>query len=191
MKTSESIKEISSAISKAQDQIPSVHKNTKVEFKQVKYKFAPLHDYLVAIKKPLLDNDLTLIQMPIKGGLCSRLVHNSSGEWIEENASIENLPSQPQLYGQVISYMRRYSIMAMFMIDQEDDDCQSVVKNEDDIKEIRTLISSKFDDCVKENHNFSNPKSSYLSGDLAQLKRYLNGIEDIYNGIIESKGSSK
>ena len=92
------------------------------------YQYASLSKILSVVVPALTSNCISLVQMPISNergfALVTKLLH-SSGEAI---VSEIDLPisaagaSNPQNFGSVLSYMRRYVITAMLGIAIEDDD---------------------------------------------------------------------
>lgn len=124
MKQSETLTKLLPALIKAQGKIESVTKSsTNPHFKS---KYADLTLCIAATKTALLENDLVVIQQIInnddKHGIRTRLCH-SSGEYIESEVfcGIKN-PNNPQDAGSVYTYLRRYALSALLMLEQEDDD---------------------------------------------------------------------
>lgn len=133
METSEEVKELVTALSKAQGLIAGAVKD--VENKFLKTMYADLASVWEVARKPLSDNGLSVVQSPENsesGGvkLITRVYH-SSGEWMESSIDIPVQKQDSQGYGTTISYARRYSLAAMIGIYSEDDDGQS---NNDDGK---------------------------------------------------------
>jgi hypothetical protein len=123
MKTSESILEISAALIQAHAEMKEVKKNAENPF--TKSEYADLKAVLEVIRPILSAHGLALVQFPsFRDGcvyLVSRLIH-SSGQWFEEEASAGALAPDPQKAGSAITYLRRYSAMAICGIASEDDD---------------------------------------------------------------------
>ncbi len=133
LKTSESIKNIALALSKAQNSIVSPNRDKKVEYRN--YNYADLEAVTNALKIPCFENQLSYTQMtsPVDFGsvtkLCivTRIMH-SSGEWIEGYFPIESAkPNDPQALGSATTYSRRYALTAAFGIYQKDDDGAAAV----------------------------------------------------------------
>jgi hypothetical protein len=123
MKTSESVAKISPAIISAHKEMTDVKRTAVNDFSKSEY--AELESVLKVIRPVLAKNNLALVQMPgFKDGclfVASRIIHDS-GEWIEEEVSVGPLPPDPQKSGAAITYLRRYSAMAVCGIAPEDDD---------------------------------------------------------------------
>lgn len=87
-----------------------------------KSQYADLNQVLEVVKKACTDNNFTFIQYPIGLELKTELRH-VSGEKIEAIISLVSKDLQdPQKLGSAITYMRRYSLVCMFGLEQEDDD---------------------------------------------------------------------
>ena len=132
MNTSESIKEIATALSAAQGSLQDATKNAKNP--HFKSDYADLSHVLEAIRPALKAHNLSVVQLPFASGsrvgVTTRIMH-SSGEWIEESIDLEvegrNLA---QAAGSHITYLRRYSLASLFAIHQKDDDGESAPKRE-------------------------------------------------------------
>lgn len=128
MKRSESIKEIASALSKAQGQIEGAKKDTPNPF--YKSKFADLDSCRDAMRKPFADNGLSLTQnvfSKIDNGneklFLSALLMHSSGEWIEyDEVFCGTKDASPQSAKSSITLMRRTQLLAVAGMSEADDD---------------------------------------------------------------------
>jgi hypothetical protein len=134
MNKSESIKELATALSKAQGELENASKTSANPF--FKSKYADLAEVINTAKPVLAANGLSIIQMPggdAALGIVSveTMLCHSSGEWISNlaiaplNEKISNgkpVPPDAQSVGSAISYLRRYSYTAFLGMAQEDDD---------------------------------------------------------------------
>ena len=124
MKTSESIKQLSAALLKAQRSIKFASKDAKnPHFKST---YADLPAVIDAIKPALNDAGIVFLQTfsPSEAGfiaVTTRLIHET-GEWIEDTATVPLPKSDPQGYGSAATYARRYSLAAITGLYQDDDD---------------------------------------------------------------------
>ena len=124
MKTSESIKQLSAALLKAQRSIKFAAKDAKnPHFKST---YADLPAVIDAIKPALNDAGIVFLQTfsPSETGfiaVTTRLMHET-GEWIEDTATVPLPKSDPQGYGSAATYARRYSLAAITGLYQDDDD---------------------------------------------------------------------
>lgn len=124
MKTSESIKQLSAALLKAQRSITFASKDANNP--HFKSKYADLPAVIDAIKPALNDAGIVFLQTfsPSETGfiaVTTRLMHET-GEWIEDTATVPLPKSDPQGYGSAATYARRYSLAAITGLYQDDDD---------------------------------------------------------------------
>jgi hypothetical protein len=107
------------ALSKAQAVIQPAIKDKNNPF--FKSKYADLSNIWDAIRKPLTDNELSVIQTSQIGVLVTILAH-SSGEWVKSYYPINPTKDDPQGIGSAITYARRYALAAIAGASTEDDD---------------------------------------------------------------------
>jgi hypothetical protein len=132
MERSESIKELTAALSKAQIAFLPIKKTEKVDYQTTagrkKYNYAPLSEVIDATKKGLSDNGLAVMQPTkiVESHLfVETLLCHSSGEWIKSEMFVGDMNQAPQSEGSSLTYKRRYSLSAMLNIaSEEDDDAQ-------------------------------------------------------------------
>ena len=132
MNTSESIKELATALSSAQSSLQDATKNAKNP--HYKSDYADLSQVLEAIRPALAAQNLSVVQLPFsrenRVGVTTRIMH-SSGEWLEESIDLEvEGKNLAQAAGAHITYLRRYSLASLFAIHQKDDDAESAPKRE-------------------------------------------------------------
>lgn len=154
MKTSENTKQITDAIITFHEEVNNIPKTASNPF--FKSKYVPLDKILTAIREPLKTANLAFVQFPTEsGGLTTRLMHNS-GEWLEDTFFMKPTKEDPQGYGSVITYQRRYALSSILGLNtDEDDDGNKASKVEYidvDIQDyIESLIrTSTYDDEQKE-----------------------------------------
>jgi hypothetical protein len=128
--SSESIGKLTTALQAFQKKCPKIPKSSKNPFLNSRY--ADLATILDIIKEPLLEAELSVMQMPTgEYGLTTVLSH-TSGEWISSNYIMQPLESvidkqtkekaiTPQSMGSVITYQRRYAIGAILCLNIDDD----------------------------------------------------------------------
>lgn len=123
MNQSETITELAKALSKAQAVMEGAKKDSQNP--HLKNKYADLASVWDACRKPLTDNGLSVVQLTDGGPetvtIITRLLH-ISGEWLEGSLTLKPVKQDPQGIGSVVTYGRRYSLMAMVGISPEDDD---------------------------------------------------------------------
>jgi len=125
MKSSESITEIAKALSLFQVKVDTIKKDATNPF--FKSTYASLSNILDSIKEPLMESGLAIAQFPTgENSLVTLLMHGESGEWIESSYDMKPVQDNPQGRGSCLSYMRRYSISAILLLNiMEDDDANS------------------------------------------------------------------
>jgi hypothetical protein len=120
MQTSESIKEISSALVSFHKAVGKIRKDAQNPF--FKSKYASLSGILETIDEPLIANGLAIVQFPEgEHGLSTRIVH-SSGEWMEATYFMRPTKDDPQGLGSAITYQRRYAVGAILSLNIDEDD---------------------------------------------------------------------
>jgi hypothetical protein len=122
MKRSENIKNITEALIAFHRDVPTIKKTHTATDRGREYKYADLSDVQEAIRLPLINNGLNIVQIPDGEGLTTILSH-VSGEWFESYYDLPAKNSTPQGLGSSITYLRRYAIAAMLnlCIDSDDD----------------------------------------------------------------------
>lgn len=121
---SEQIGELAAALAKAQAVMQGASKDaTNPHFKS---KYADLASIWDACRKPLSDNGLAVVQLPVESevgsvGLTTTLLH-SSGQWIQSTVSAPLQQNTAQAVGSAITYLRRYSLAAVAGVAPDDDD---------------------------------------------------------------------
>ena len=126
MKSSESIKNLASALCKAQTKIKNLYPSSK----GYGYDYVPLEKVIDMLKSTLPEFGLSYIQLPVGGndgatvGLTTRIMHES-GEWLEETAEfpISDMKgvNKTQAGGAAITYFRRYALISAFGVTGDKD----------------------------------------------------------------------
>lgn len=131
MKQSESLKELFTALSKAQSQFKVAEKDAENPY--FKSKYADFESIVSSCRPALSSNGLSFIQIThLKDDksliLITRLCH-SSGEYIESEYPIEPIKRDPQALGSALTYAKRYSLAALLGVvtSDEDDDGEAAV----------------------------------------------------------------
>lgn len=123
MNKSESIKELATALAKAQGSITGALKDSKNPF--FKSQYADLASCWDAAREHLSSNGLAVIQTTsagIDGVTVTTMLCHSSGEWVQDSLTLTPKDESPQAVGSCITYGRRYSLAAIVGIAQVDDD---------------------------------------------------------------------
>ena len=173
MQTSESIKQISKSLVKAQSEIGGAVKDKQNTFFNSSY--ATLGAVIEAAKPSLTENKLCVIQNPYNEanavGIATVILHES-GEYIAERFAMPWKKVDPTEQGKLISYARRYALMSMLNIPMVDNDFQSkaLVKGfglnyTEEEKEI-------FDACIENDDARSASALEQTSTERAQIDLY-------------------
>jgi hypothetical protein len=124
MITSESIKELATALAKAQGELPGAKKDVNNTF--FKSKYADLASTVEALRASFPKHGLSYVQTIVtteRGGGVETMLMHCSGEWIRGEAF--DLPvnkADAQGFGSAVTYARRYSLAAICGVAPEDDD---------------------------------------------------------------------
>jgi hypothetical protein len=129
---SESVKEIATALSSFQGKMTAVKKDSTNPF--YKSKYASLDTIWETIRKPLLENGLSVAQtMDVEDGnsVLETTLYHTSGEWISGTQLVNPVKNDPQGLGSAITYARRYSLSAILgLVSDDDDDANTATKPE-------------------------------------------------------------
>lgn len=131
MSRSEEIKDLASALAKAQGAMKGALKDTDNAF--FKSKYADLASVVEAIRVPFSENGLSYVQTTEPSDKnevrIETVILHSSGQWI--SSGILSMPvtkADAQGYGSALTYARRYSLAAAAGVAPEDDDGNAATK---------------------------------------------------------------
>jgi hypothetical protein len=125
MKTSESIKNLTKSLLKAQTQMGSAKKDSKNPF--FKSTYADLPTVMEVVKAPLNDAGIIVLQPASnrdgKNFITTTLIHGETGEFMSSETEVVCAKANdPQAFGAAQTYARRFGLQAMLFIPAEDDD---------------------------------------------------------------------
>jgi len=130
MNSSESIKELATALAIVQGQLTFAKKDSKNPF--FKSNYADLESVWDACRDLLSANGLAIMQFPgeyIEGNMSlNTIISHRSGEWISQEMSVPVSKPDAQGAGSALTYMRRYALAAVVGVVQADDDGNSASK---------------------------------------------------------------
>lgn len=113
---------IHSAIVKFQSQLRPVNKDSENPF--FKSSYADLSSILQAVVPLLTENDLAIIQpMRVENGvtiLVTKIIH-SSGDFLQSEMILPS-HADPQKFGSLITYYKRYQLQAILGVSTKDED---------------------------------------------------------------------
>lgn len=120
---SEQINELAIALAKAQGKIEGAKKGVENTF--FKSKYADLAAVWDAVRGPLTENGIAVIQSPFTDGahvgVDTMLVH-TTGQWMRGVVVATAKDEGPQAVGSCITYLRRYALQSFVGVAAEDDD---------------------------------------------------------------------
>lgn len=124
IRTTAEISEIFGALAKAQGELENVEKSGKNPAFHAKY--AKLGALLDEVRPKFARHGISICQAAINGddgaiGVITRLCH-VSGQWMESVLYVKPTRFDAQGVGSVITYLRRYTLLAMAGIAPDDDD---------------------------------------------------------------------
>jgi len=202
MNTSETITKIAAALVAFNSECPEVVFDKENKFLGNKY--ATLGAILKTIRQPLAKNGLTVMQGLNADGLTTRVLH-VSGEWIESTAPMiqpgeEKGKSAAQVYGSIITYMRRYMVTAALgIVSDEDNDAQAATqkkptpaapKKSEAVLAIRALVVRAFGNYQADDKADIQAQLTAIreSEDIAVWENHLKRLDKTeYNDYIEKK----
>lgn len=129
MRRSDTIGELSKAVTKFQKDAPKITKDktAKIPTKGgagYEYKYADLSSIWEKIRGNLADCELAVIQIPTYAQsepALTTMISHSSGEYIEDAMKLAIVQDTPQGQGSAITYARRYMLCAMLGLVADDD----------------------------------------------------------------------
>lgn len=125
MRKSDSISELSKALAKFQAEVKQPLKDKNNPF--FKSKYVPLENVVEAITQEAPNHGLSFVQWALNDeqgrvGVATMLMHES-GEWIEfDSVHMKADKETAQGAGALITYLKRYSLSAVFGITSDQDD---------------------------------------------------------------------
>lgn len=139
------MKELYSALFNIQTTIENVKKDKTNPYHKSKY--ADINDVLEALKNPLKENKLLLLQPLIskedKTYLQTTLYHLPSDQSLTYEVEVKaKLENDPQALGSAVTYFRRFSLVSLFSLEQIDDDANTASSK--DIKKKPALLPTNF-----------------------------------------------
>lgn len=174
MEQSDTIKDLATALAKAQGEIEGAKKNSANPF--FKSKYADLAECWDACRGPLAKNGLCLFQNPIvqEGKVVVEgLLMHSSGEWLKGQLDMAPKAFDPQSIGSTITYARRYQLCAMVGIAPEDDDGEGEMGRVKEQTRISNLEPKTMGELgVAEFKNIASTQLKQLGWDQAQAKKF-------------------
>lgn len=133
MNKSDTIQKLATALAKAQAEIDNPHKNAQNP--HFKNSYADLAEIINTVRPVLSRHGLSVVQLPGWNDgrvTVETILTHESGEWISGMAESPIGKADAQAVGSATTYLRRYSMAAVCMVAQEDDDGQSATQSAKD-----------------------------------------------------------
>jgi hypothetical protein len=178
------LKELFSALAKAQSEMPTAGSNAENPY--FKSSYADLAE-IVRVSRPALSkNGLAVIQQILPNEDGQNILHciltHSSGQWIETRMRI--LPSKPdvQSLASYITYLRRYSYAAIVgvVVCNEDDDGERAVYDQRETAAKGVAINHKYNPKEQSYETITKEQLEELEYELAQ---YPDIAEQVLEGL--------
>lgn len=118
MRTSDSIKSISAALSSFQKEVTQPAKNQTADTGKYTYDYLDLPALLEHVKPLMEKNGLLFTSC----GFEARIIHVPTAEWIEGDFQVNTTGLDAQKVGAAITYSRRYALQSFLGICAEEDD---------------------------------------------------------------------
>jgi len=128
------IAKLTEALAKAKSSFGPIIKNKTVKTTSFSYDYADLASIEEAIRKPLMENGLTIFQPITMVGeqrILITLLSHISGQWIKGEMPLSNYNGKVQDFGKEITYLRRYAMCSLLGITAEEDTDGNVVVGQD------------------------------------------------------------
>jgi ERF superfamily len=126
------IKDLAAALVKAQAEIEGAKKDAKAVITSTQTRtYADLASVWDAIRKPLTDNGLAIVQFPRTAGngaeIKTTILHGPTGQYMSDVLWVPCGKNDAQGLGSAITYGRRYALMAVVGVCPIDDDGEAAV----------------------------------------------------------------
>lgn len=188
MKTSDSIKELATALAKAQATMAGAKKDsTNPHFRS---KYADLASIWEACRDALTSNGIAVVQMTRATAeeaviVETRLMH-SSGEWIEGELLVPVTKADAQGFGSALTYARRYSLAAAVGVAPEDDDGAAAAAARPTAKQVLPGAMNGADVNREALNMMTEEEQDYLRSEAAEIKKLHAAGTNVYD-YVESR----
>ena len=157
------VDQIATALGKAQGQMEIASKDKNNPF--FKSAYADLASINTVAKKPLAENDLSIVQLIIPSSseaIIKTILMHKSGQTISSQINLKPVKTDPQAFGSAYTYCRRFSLQALLNISSEDDDGNAASNNNHMNEEFKTFTNTNITTLPKRiDSMFDHFKSKY------------------------------
>ena len=187
MKKSETIVEIAKALITFKNEVGKLKRTATNPF--FKSSYSPISEVIEALHKPLISAGLSFLQFPKGENELETIVMHTSGEWISESYYMKPVKEDPQAFGSVITYQRRYALCAIFGLGDEDDDANKVSEPTKQSDERPWLSENQFNQALIRLETEENPTEfiEKIGSEYRMKKIYREQLVDELQKSIEKK----
>lgn len=131
LQSSATLSKIAAALAAAHLNYDALIASQVADAEKYKYRYADLAGVLAAVQPALAKSGIAIVQSmsmtrPASGGgivvaVETRFIH-ASGEWIATTLKLPSTETAPQKIGSLVTYLRRYGLLALAACASEDDD---------------------------------------------------------------------
>jgi ERF superfamily. len=116
------IDKLAQALVAFQKKVGKIGKSEVAKVGTYTYQYASLSSILEAIKEPLTENGLSIVQLPSGPNELMTQLNHTSGQWMRASYPMTPTDTKPQAIGSAITYQRRYAMGALLCLDIDKDD---------------------------------------------------------------------
>ena len=183
---SKDTKEIATALSKAQGEFKPIAFNRENPY--FKSGYADFDSIIRAVRPALAKYALSITQQTKISGdgatILSTKLRHASGEWFETRTRIVPAKNDVQSYASTLTYMKRYSAMALLNIttseDPFDDDAEVAMSPERIMKHKGTSVNMKYDPRSQSSETITTEQREELEYELSE---YSDIAEMVLDGL--------
>ena len=124
--------DLNAALATAQGEFPPITRSKTVKTGSFSYSYAPLDAILDACRPVLSKHGLALTQLLESNGTGPAIrteLRHASGQTVSASFPLPTMPAKPQELGSLLTYLRRYAIVALLGIAAEEDDDGTSAQN--------------------------------------------------------------
>jgi len=179
-------KDLNSAMAKAYAEYPAIGSNRENSY--FKDDYADLNVIMTKVRPILAKNGLTVTQRTIINNDGVTMLHtrvwHSTGQWMETRARIIPTKNDPRTYASLLTYMKRYQLMALLNItvieDVNDDDAELEMAQSRQILAKGTAINKDYKQSKDSGTTISKEQLEELEYELGTYEDIAEMLMDAY-----------
>jgi len=177
MNKSNTLSELAKAMILFQVKVESIKKDANNPF--FKSKYASLSNILDAIKEPLIESGLTVMQFPTGEHGLSTLIIHESGEYLRSDYTMRPVKDDPQGRGSAITYARRYALAAALSLNIDEDDDGNLATHGKSHPEDKEYFEGKYFHTQKDEKQWLNKNTELFNKAVRKLQTNETTIDKI------------